>query len=193
MQSTTEPEVCEEIEQFCIQSELKKLTVLERIQLLNKIRQEEEQEDKEKLKVLEDEVNKEVNKEISNEVNNMSSCGKQMNSYNQAIMSELQNLRKQVQEIRYEIQYLNNNQHKINKQLQINKLEEYESENSCSVISFVSEWMPIWIFISFVIFTLVGRPKICSINGSSGLGSSLGGGACPVSGLGGMCDMFTKM
>ena len=188
MQSTTEPEVCEETEQFCIQSELKKLTVLERIQLLNKIRQEEEQEDKEKLKVLEEEVNK----EISNEVNNMSSCGKQMNCYNQAIISELQNLRKQVHEIRYDIQYLNNNQQKINKQLQINKLEEYESENSCNVIAFVSEWMPIWIFISFVIFALVGRPKMCSINGSSGLGSSLGGG-CPVSGLGGMCDMFTKM
>lgn len=177
MQSTTESEGCEEQEQFCIRSELKKLSVLERVQLLNNIKQEEEQEDKEKLKILEEEVNKEINKE-----SNMSNCGRQMNCYNQAILAELHNLRKQLHEIKYEVQYLNVNQQKINKQLQINKIEEYENDNSCSFLSLISEWMPMWIFISFVLFTIIGKPKVCSIKGSSGLGS------CPVSGL---SDMFS--
>ena len=43
--------------------------------------------------------------------------------------------------------------------------------------------MPIWIFVSFILFTLTSKPKLCSISGT-------GIGSCPIAGLG---EMFTKL
>ena len=169
--SQPESEVCTRPEPICIQSELKKMTVLERVQLLNKIRLEEEKEEQEKIKVLE---------QTEPAANNTS-----------AILQELRNLRKQVQDIRSEVQYLHRNQQQnqqLQKQLQCNQMEEYDCENSCSILSLVSDWMPMWIFLAFVLFVLTGKPRVCSLTGGIGGGSI--GGTCPISG---MSDIFTKL
>ena len=187
MDSTIETEVCIKTEPMCIQNELKKLSVLERIQLLNTIRQEEEQEEREKLKVLEQEENKEnkENKEI-----NISQCGRQMNVNTQAILQELRSLRMQIQEIRYEVQYLHRNQQKIPNQIQCDRVEEYDCDDSFSIMTLISEWMPMWIFLVFVVFALLGKPRVCSLSGGLETGSRIGISSCPITGL---SDMFTKL
>jgi len=173
---------------FNIHSELKKLTHLERVQLYNKIRIEEEQEQEKERNELE---KKEQEKQTSNCNGNsngncnMTNC-RQMNAQYQSVFSELRGLRIQIQQLQNEMQYLNNNNiHNIqNKsQLQRNNIEEYENDDTCSIFSLICDWMPIWIFVSFILFTLTSKPKLCSISGS-------GVGSCPIAGLG---EMFTKL
>jgi len=164
---------------FNIHSELKKLSQLERVQLYNKIRIEEEQEQEKERNELE---KKEQEKQISNSNGNciMSNCRK-MNSQYQTVFSELRGLRIQIQQLQNEMQYLNNNKNKS--QLQKNNFEEYENDDTCSIFSLICDWMPIWIFVSFILFTLTSKPKLCSISGT-------GIGSCPIAGLG---EMFTKL
>ena len=173
--SKTEQEVCITSEPISIHNELKKLTVLERVQLLNKIRQEEEHEEQEKMKVLDQAENK--------------GC-KQMNINTNAILQELRNLRIQIQEIKYEVQYLHKNQQKTQKQLLCEKSDEYNCDDSFSIISLISDWIPIWIFFVFVVFALSTKPsRLCPISGSI----SSSGGGCPISGLGNLGDFITKL
>ena len=110
----------------------------------------------------------------------MSNC-RQMNAQYQSVFSELRGLRIQIQQLQNEMQYLNNNKNKS--QLQRNNIEEYENDETCSIFSLICDWMPIWIFVSFILFTLTSKPKLCSISGT-------GIGSCPIAGLG---EMFTKL
>ena len=175
---------------FNIHYELKKLTHLERVQLYNKVRIEEEQEQEKERNELE---KKEQEKQTSNCNGNsngncnMSNC-RQMNAQYQTVFSELRGLRIQIQQLQNEMQYLNNNNNNIqniqNKsQLQRNNIEEYENDETCSIFSLICDWMPIWIFVSFILFALTSKPKLCSISGT-------GISSCPIAGLG---EMFTKL
>jgi hypothetical protein len=176
---------------FNMHSELKKLTHLERVQLYNKVRIEEEQEQEKERNELE---KKEQEKQMSNCNGNgnsngncnMSNC-RQINAQYQSVFSELRGLRIQIQQLQNEMQYLNNNNNIQNiqnkSQLQRNNFEEYENDDTCSIFSLICDWMPIWIFVSFILFTLTSKPKLCSISGT-------GIGSCPIAGLG---EMFTKL
>ena len=167
---------------FNMHSELKKLSQLERVQLYNKIRIEEEQEQEKERNELE---KKEQEKQMSN-CNGNGNC-RQMNSQYQTVFSELRGLRIQIQQLQNEMQYLNNNNNIQNiqnkSQLQRNNFEEYENDDTCSIFSLICDWMPIWIFVSFILFALTSKPKLCSISGT-------GIGSCPIAGLG---EMFTKL
>jgi hypothetical protein len=113
-----------------------------------------------------------------------------MNINTNAILQELRNLRMQIQEIKYEVQYLHKNQQKTHKQLLCEKSDEYNCEDSFSIISLISDWIPIWIFFVFVVFALSSKPsRLCSIGG----GISSSGGGCPISGLGNLGDFITKL
>lgn len=190
MESTPELEIIKQPEQevFSIHSELKKLTHIERLQLLNNIRIEEAKEKEEKIikQKQAQELVKEQSYDQSQDNSNMTTCGREMSKHYQAIFSELRGLRLQVKQLQNEMHYLNNNnQQNTQLQTETHNLEEYDSSNSCSFISLISEWMPFWIFIVFFLFALTGKPKVCSVSGiSSGIGS------CPITGL---SDMFTKM
>ena len=167
---------------FNMHSELKKLSQLERVQLYNKIRIEEEQEQEKERNELE---KKEQEKQMSN-CNGNGNC-RQMNAQYQTVFSELRGLRIQIQQLQNEMQYLNNNNNIQNiqnkSQLQRNNFEEYENDDTCSIFSLICDWMPIWIFVSFILFALTSKPKLCSISGT-------GIGSCPIAGLG---EMFTKL
>ena len=167
-----------------IQNELKKLTPLERIQILNKIIKEEEAEE---LIKNQNQKQEQLNK---CEEYNMSRNGCKMSINSKAIVNELHNLRLQMQDLQNEVKFMNRNQSALNSQMKnFYKNDEYCSDEGCSIISFIGDWMPFWIFISFVIFAFIGKPsRMCSISGSSG-----GGGVCPISGLGGLGDFVTKM
>ena len=203
MESTPELEIIKQPVQevFSVHSELKKLTHIERLQLLNNIRIEEAKEKEEKIikQKQEQELVKEQSYEQSQDNSNMTTCGREMSKHYQAIFSELRGLRLQVKQLQTEMHYLNNNNNNNNHnhnhnhnsqqntqlQTETHNLEEYDSSNSCSFITLISEWMPFWIFIVFFLFALTGKPKVCSVSGiSSGIGS------CPITGL---SDMFTKM
>ena len=164
---------------FNIHSELKKLTHLERVQLYNKVRIEEEQEQEKERNELE-KKEQEKQKSNCNGNCNMSNC-RQMNAQYQSVFSELRGLRIQIQQLQNEMQYLNNNKNKS--QLQRNNIEEYENDDTCSIFSLICDWMPIWIFVSFILFALTSKPKLCSISGT-------GISSCPIAGLG---EMFTKL
>ncbi len=199
MESTPELEIIKQPEQevFSVHSELKKLTHIERLQLLNNIRIEEAKEKEEKIikQKQEQELVKDQSYEQSQDNSNITTCGREMSKHYQAIFSELRGLRLQVKQLQNEMHYLNNNNHNHNSQQnsqlqnETHNLEEYDSSNSCSFISLISEWMPFWIFIVFFLFALTGKPKVCSVSGiSSGISSGIG--SCPITGL---SDMFTKM
>ena len=170
-----------------IQNELKKLTPLERIQILNKIIKEEEAEE---IIKIQNQKQEQVNK---CEESNMSRNGCKMVINSKAIVNELHNLRLQMQDLQNEVKFMNRNQTALNSQMkQIYKNDEYCSDEGCSILSFIGDWMPFWIFISFVIFAFIGKPsRMCSISGNSGVS-----GVCPISGMGGLggfSDFVTKM
>ena len=182
-----------------LQNELKKLTPLERIQMLNKIIKEEEAEEIIKIQKQE-QIEKNACK---NEETNMSRNGCKMFINSKAILNELQNLRMQMNDLQNEVKFMNRNQSILNTQMKncrkddysVNCAEYYSDDNSCNIVSFVIDWMPFWIFISFVIFAFIGKPsRLCSI--SSSVGSSVGSatsGGCPFSGLGSMGEFVTSL
>jgi len=186
-----------------IHNELKKLTPIERIQILNNIIKEEEAEELIKIQKQEQCVTK-------CEESNMSRNGCKMFINSKAILSELHNLRSQMNDLQNEVKFMNRNQLNLTNQMQNCRKDElseycsnyYSEDNSCNLISFVLDWMPFWIFISFVLFAFIGKPsRLCSI--SSGIGSAVGNaascaascasGVCPITGLGSLGDFVTKM
>ena len=118
-----------------------------------------------------------------------------------AILIELHNMRMQIQDLQNQVNFLNKNQTNLNSQIYRKEdysnycSNNYSDDNSCSLISFVIDWMPFWIFISFVLFAFIGKPsRLCSI--SSGVGSAVGSaasGVCPFSGLGSLGEFVTKL
>ena len=182
-----------------IQNELKKLTPLERIQILNRIIKEEEAEEIVKIRKQE-----QIEKcALKCEETNMSRNGCKMMINSKAILTELHNLRLQMQDLQNEVKFMNRNQSILNTQMKNCKTDEYSvncadyysDDNSCNIVSFVIDWMPFWIFISFVLFAFIGKPsRMCSI--SSSVGSSVGAatsGVCPFTGLGSLGEFVTKM
>ena len=182
-----------------IQNELKKLTPLERIQILNKIIKEEEEEELIKIQKQE-QLEKAA---FRNEETNMSKNGCKMFINSKAILTELHNLRMQMNDLQNEVKFMNRNNSILQNQMSScykkDEVSDYCSDNSCNLISFVIDWMPFWIFISFVLFAFIGKPsRMCSISGSVGstLGSATGAassGVCPFSGLGSLGEFVTKM
>jgi len=178
-------------EAFCIHSELKKLTPLERIQLLNKIIKEEEQaqvqaqaQEQEKNQVKEQEQKTNINKEDCCTIQN---CEYQMKRNSQAIFEELRSLRMQIQSVKYELQYL----HQKQSTLQTKNIEEYEREESCSIISLFFDWIPIWFIFVLVIFALTGgKSRVCSLSSGSSSGLGTSNIKCPITGL---SELFTSL
>jgi len=177
-----------------LQNELKKLAPLERIQILNQIIKEEEAEE-----LIKSQKQEQLNKDQSC---SMSRNGCKMFINNKAILIELHNLRMQMQVLQNEVKFLNRNQSNLNTQMSsCYKTDDYSdycsknSEDSCNVLSFVIDWMPFWIFISFVIFAFIGKPsRLCSMASSAGAGVSAG--VCPftgMGGIGGIAEFVTKM
>jgi hypothetical protein len=182
-----------------IQNELKKLTPLERIQILNKIIKEEEAEE-----IMKIQKQEQLEKNAArNEENNMSRNGCKMFINSKAILTELQNLRMQMNDLQNEVKFMNRNNSILQNQMSScykkDEITDYCSENSCNLISFVIDWMPFWIFISIVLFAFIGKPsRMCSISGSVGsaIGSAAGSaasGVCPFTGLGSLGEFVTKM
>jgi hypothetical protein len=190
-QIPVEPETKEIIlnDTVTIHNELRKLTPLERIQILNQIIKEEEAEE-----ILKNQKQEQLNKEQECA---MSRNGCRMFGNTKAILIELHNLRLQMQNLQNEVKLLNRNQSNLNNQMSScykkDELSEYcskYSDEGCGVLSFIIDWMPFWIFISFILFAFIGKPsRLCSV--SSGLGSS--SGVCPMTGLGGLCEFVTKL
>ena len=152
-----ELEITKQPESINIHSELKKLPLQQRLEILNSIRIEEE-------------------KEHAQEQANAQSQANVIPDY-QAIITELRLLRIQVKNIQSEIMQLSKNNtcnNKYNKYSDKYTNDEYDY-NCNSIISLVSEWMPIWIFLAFFIFALTGKSKLSS-------------GICPMSG-----DIFTSI
>jgi hypothetical protein len=180
-------------EAFCIHSELKKLTPLERVQLLNKIIKEEAQaqeqaqaqaQEQEQNQVKEQEQKNNINKEECCTIQN---CEYQMKRNSQAIFEELRSLRMQIQSVKYELQYL----HQKQSTLQTKNIEEYEKEESCSIISLFFDWIPIWFIFVLVIFAITGgKSRVCSLSSSCSTGLGTGTIKCPISGL---SEMFTSL
>ena len=166
-----------------IHTELKKLSPLERIQILNTIIKEEEAEEIIKLKKQE-----EINK---NDDTAMSKNGCKM--YLKAIMSELQSLRTQMHEIQNNVNFLHRNHQRpqcpLKKQLEMQnqmqqnlcRVDDYTSEDDCNIVSLVIDWMPIWIFFAFVLFAFTCKPRVPL----SSIAES-----CPLSSLG---EFITRM
>jgi hypothetical protein len=171
-----------------LHNELKKLAPLERVQMLNQIIKEEEAEELIKIQKQEQEQAKECG---------MSRNGCKMILNTKAILIELHNLRMQLQVLQNEVKFLNRNQTNLTSQMSsCYKKDDYSdycskySDDSCGVLSFVFDWMPLWIFVSFVLFALIGKPsRLCAVGSGTGISS----GVCPISGLGGLCDFVTKM
>lgn len=200
-QMTETPELISETKEIIINdtvsihNELKKLAPIERIQILNKIIKEEEAE--EQLKKQE-QLNKCSNK---CDDSNASRNGCKMLVNTKAILIELHNMRMQMQDLQNQVNFLNKNQSNLNSQIYRKEdysnycSNNYSDDNSCSLISFVIDWMPFWIFISFVLFAFIGKPsRLCSISSTGSLGSAVGGaGVCPFSGLGSLGEFVTKM
>jgi len=185
-----------------IQNELKKLTPLERIQILNKIIKEEQSEEIMKIQKQE-QLEKDTAK---NEEINMSKSGCKMFINSKAILTELQNLRMQMNDLQNEVKFMNRNNSILQNQMSScykkDELSDYGSDNICNLISFVIDWMPFWIFISIVLFAFIGKPsRMCSISGSvnstfgNATGSDISGisGFCPFSGLGSVGEFVTKL
>ena len=185
-----------------IHNELKKLAPIERIQILNKIIKEEEAEEQLKKQAQLDRCCTNNNCEDTNASRN--GCKMLVNT--RAILIELHNMRMQIQDLQNQVNFLNKNQTNLKSQIQNYKKDElseycsnyYSENNSCNLISFVIDWMPFWIFISFVLFAFIGKPsRLCSI--SSGVGSAVGSaasgasGVCPFSGLGSLGEFVTKL
>jgi len=160
-----------------VQSQLKKMTHKERCILLEKIAREEYEEHKEQQakKLLEEQEriknaggsssDASANPHNPRQQSQMCAYGMQMN----AILGELRGLRLQIQELKL------NQSVCLQQQQQKNKIgcfirssrdldDEYESlSEECSLFSF--EWMPIWIFLAFVLFALTVKPrKFCSMS-----------------------------
>ena len=175
-----------------LQNELKKLTPLERILMLNKIIKEEEAEE-----IMKNQKQEQCATKC--EDTNMSRNGCKMVINSKAILTELHFLRSQMQSLQNEVKLLNRNQSNLNNQMSScykkDELSDYCSNyysDNCSIVSFVIDWMPFWIFISFVLFAFIGKPsRLCSVSSGSGLGST--SGVCPMTGLGGLCDFVTKL
>jgi hypothetical protein len=171
-----------------LHNELKKLTPIERVQMLNQIIKEEEAEEIMKMQKQEQEQEKACS---------MLKNGCKMNMNTKAILIELHNLRMQMQAMQNEVKFLNRNQSNLTSQMtSCYKKDDYSdyctkySDDNCSVLTFVFDWMPLWIFVSFVLFALIGKPsRLCA----AGSGSGISSGVCPISGLGGLCDFVTKM
>ena len=171
-----------------LHNELKKLAPLERVQMLNQIIKEEEAEELIKIQKQEQEQEKACS---------MSKNGCKMILNTKAILIELHNLRMQLQVLQNEVKFLNRNQTNLTSQMSsCYKKDDYSdycskySDDSCGVLSFVFDWMPLWIFVSFVLFALIGKPsRLCTVGSGTGISS----GVCPISGLGGLCDFVTKM
>ena len=178
-------------EAFCIHSELKKLTPLERVQLLNKIIKEEEQAQAQaqaqaqtQNQIKEQEQKNNINKEECCTIQN---CEYQMKRNSQAIFEELRSLRMQIQNVRYDLQYL----HQKQSTLQTKNIEEYEKEESCSIISLFFDWIPIWFIFVLVIFAITGgKSRVCSLSSSCSTGLGTGNIKCPISGL---SEIFTSL
>jgi hypothetical protein len=172
-------------EAFCIHSELKKLTPLERVQLLNKIIKEEEQaQEQAQNQVKEQEQKTNINKEDCCTIQN---CEYQMKRNSQAIFEELRSLRMQIQSVKYELQYL----HQKQSTLQTKNIEEYEREESCSIISLFFDWIPIWFIFVLVIFALTGgKSRVCSLSSGSSSGLGTSNIKCPITGL---SELFTSL
>ena len=176
-------------EAFCIHSELKKLTPLERVQLLNKIIKEEEQaqvqaQEQAQNQVKEQEQKNNINKEECCTIQN---CEYQMKRNSQAIFEELRSLRMQIQNVRYDLQYL----HQKQSTLQTKNIEEYEKEESCSIISLFFDWIPIWFIFVLVIFAITGgKSRVCPISSSCSTGLGASTIKCPITGL---SEMFTSL
>ena len=178
-------------EAFCIHSELKKLTPLERVQLLNKIIKEEEQAQAQaqaqaqtQNQIKEQEQKNNINKEECCTIQN---CEYQMKRNSQAIFEELRSLRMQIQNVRYDLQYL----HQKQSTLQTKNVEEYEKEESCSIISLFFDWIPIWFIFVLVIFAITGgKSRVCPISSSCSTGLGASTIKCPITGL---SEMFTSL
>ena len=178
-------------EAFCIHSELKKLTPLERVQLLNKIIKEEEQAQAQaqaqaqtQNQIKEQEQKNNINKEECCTIQN---CEYQMKRNSQAIFEELRSLRMQIQNVRYDLQYL----HQKQSTLQTKNIEEYEKEESCSIISLFFDWIPIWFIFVLVIFAITGgKSRVCPISSSCSTGLGASTIKCPITGL---SEMFTSL
>jgi len=192
--TTTTEEIKESIpEAFCIHSELKKLTPLERVQLLNKIIKEEEQAQAQAQEQAQAQAQNQIKeKEQKNNINKedcctIQNCEYQMKRNSQSIFEELRSLRMQIQNVRYDLQYL----HQKQSTLQTKNIEEYEKEESCSIISLFFDWIPIWFIIVLVIFAITGgKSRVCPISSSCSTGLGASTIKCPITGL---SEMFTSL
>ena len=137
-----------------LQNELKKLTPLERILMLNKIIKEEEAEE-----IMKNQKQEQCATKC--EDTNMSRNGCKMLVNTKAILIELHNMRLQMQDLQNQVNFLNKNQTNLNSQIYRKEdysnycSNNYSDDNSCSLISFVIDWMPFWIFISFILFAFI--------------------------------------
>ena len=111
------------------------------------------------------------------------------------IMNELRGLRMQVQELKCNQNLCLQQQKKcpitnfygnscgVEKEL---SRELDDDSNMCSVSIFSFEWLPFWIFISFILFALTPKPRICSIIGD-GVSSMPSMPSCPFAELSSFC------
>ena len=114
------------------------------------------------------------------------------------IMNELRGLRMQVQELKCNQNLCLQQQKKcpitnfygnscgVEKEL---SRELDDDSNMCSVSIFSFEWLPFWIFISFILFALTPKPRICSIigDGVSSMPSMPSMPSCPFAELSSFC------
>ena len=187
---------------YCIHSELKKLSPTERCKLLEKITKEEyEAEQQRQVKEQEQEQEQEQTNKSSKSQNCNNS--KQFNE----IMLELRSLRMQVYELKYNSQLCRQQQQcqlqqplrqpsrqslqpqcpirfisNMSRQSDIQSIIDDEYEQAKEECSSLFSWMPLWIFIAFVLFALTSKPK-CSIigGGITGFGDFP---SCPLKDLG---------
>ena len=166
-----------------IHNELKKLSPLERVEILNKIIKEEEAE--EKAELIRNQKQEKNSRCEDNNTTSKNGCKMYLNL--KSVLNELQCLRIQMSELQNEVKYLHRNNQTSQCQLlnqqhqQIYRVDDYTNDDSCNIISFVIDWMPMWIFCAFVLFTITSKPRTSL--------SSIAG-TCPISGLG---EFITKL
>ena len=181
---------------YCIHSELKKLSPTERCKLLEKITKEEYEAEQQRQEQEQEQEQEQTNKSSKSQNSNNS---KQFNE----IMLELRSLRMQVYELKYNSQLCRQQQQcqlqqpsrqslqpqcpirfisNMSRQSDIQSIIDDEYEQAKEECSSLFSWMPLWIFIAFVLFALTSKPK-CSIigGGITGFGDFP---SCPLKDLG---------
>jgi len=179
-----------------LKTQLKSLSQKERFKLLELLEKEEYEEQQ---AILIQEQKQKNDNQLNMNTTHSNSCNMSSCKKIDEIIVELYNLRMQIQDLRFnssfhiQQQQQQKQQHQLQQlqqqQLQQQQLErqiemqiEDEYEQAKEECSSMFSWLPLWIFIAFILFALTSKPRCSVIGGIGEIGSK-----CPFPNLSEFC------